>query len=252
MKSNKCAYKVLIGIGSLMTISYIGAIWANDVCKVILNIVAMIGSGVLCSALVSLFLELKSEKEKKKQSSFILEGIKSRLKFILIWEIKVLSAYSILIKPDSQKRTKKYKLTLTNAIVKIKEILESITQNTENIYQYSSNMDFEYMNKIKRKNTLAFGFSLPYYKDLASRISDLLIDSNNYLINGVFNEDKINILKSMEIEIKEIIGFSTEDSLELLMEFREIFFKNIEMYYKVLDIDLNEEQDCYIREIKNI
>ena len=156
LKSNKCAYKVLIVIGSLMTISYIGAIWANDVCKVILNIVAMIGSGVLCSALVSLFLELKSEKEKKKQSSFILEGIKSRLKFILIWEIKVLSAYSILIKPDSQKRTKKYKLALTNAIVKIKEILESITQNTENIYQYSSNMDFEYMNKIKRKNTLTF------------------------------------------------------------------------------------------------
>ena len=54
----------------------------------------------------------------------------------------------------------------------------------------------------------------------------------------------------MQIEIKEIIGFSNEDSLELLMDFRQIFFKNITTYFNTLDINLTEEQDFFIRKLK--
>lgn len=233
-----------------MTFSYISTFWAKGILPIILNIIAMIGSGVLCSALVSLFLEIKSENEKKKQSAFILEGIKNRLRFLLLWELKALSSYAILTKPNSTKITQKSRLKLKDSISKINELLETITKNIESVYQYSNVIDTEYMEKLKIRNNLAFGTSLPYYKDLLSKISDLLINSNNYLINGVFNEDKVNVLKSMEIEIKEIIGFSNEDSLELLMEFRQIFFKNITTYFNTLDINLTEEQDFFIRKLK--
>ncbi|MBR2614530.1 MAG: hypothetical protein IKC71_02905 [Clostridia bacterium] len=249
MKRDKLIYTIMIIAGALLTISYIGAIWAGEPIKIILSIVAMLGSGVLCSALVSLFLELKSEKDKKKQSSFILEGINNRLKFLLVWELKTLSTYLILIKPDNLKKTNKYKLNLKEIISKINNILNEIVSDTDILYQYNTNINNEYLKKVKIKNNLAFGSSLPYYKDLLAKITDLLIDSNVCLINGVFDEDIINVLKSMKIEISEIIGLSNKESLELLMEFRQIFFQNIEMYFRTLNIDLEEKQVCYIREV---
>ena len=163
-----------------MTFSYIGSFWTKGILPIILNIIAMIGSGVLCSTIVSLFLERKSENEKKKQSAFILEGIKNRLRFLLLWELNALSSYAILTKPNSTKITQKSKLTLKDSISKINELLENITKNIESVYQYSNVIDAEYMEKLKIKNNLAFGTSLPYYKDLLSKISDLLINSNNY------------------------------------------------------------------------
>ena len=65
---------------------------------VIINIVSIIGSGVLCSAIVSWLVEESNKKQKeetiREQRKFILGTLSAQTKSILSWEICALSQYS--------------------------------------------------------------------------------------------------------------------------------------------------------------
>jgi hypothetical protein len=252
MKANKHIYILMIVVGAILTASFVITIWTNPNIDAIINIVAMVGSGVFCSAIVALFTELRNERilelEHNRQREYILSSLKNSLKFFFVWELKQISSYSILAKTDN-KKTNKYELSILDSINKIINYLEQISSSIETIYQYSSVIDSEYLKRIKARNNLAYESVLPYYKNLQSIISSLIIDSNNYLISGVLDEKKINTLKDMQQDINAIIGYSNEDGLELLFEFKLLFFKNLSEYLDAIEINKSERLNCYIREI---
>ena len=55
-------YFWMIAVGFVLTISFIATIWLKGVWDTIFNIVAMIGSGILCSAVVSYIIEISNNK----------------------------------------------------------------------------------------------------------------------------------------------------------------------------------------------
>ena len=252
MKASKHIYILMIVVGAILTASFVITIWTNPNIDAIINIVAMVGSGVFCSAIVALFTELRNERilelEHNRQREYILSSLKNSLKFFFVWELKQISSYSILAKTDN-KKTNKYELSVLDSINKIINYLEQISSSIETIYQYSSVIDSEYLKRMKARNNLAYESVLPYYKNLQSIISSLIIDSNNYLISGVLNEKKINTLKDMQQDISTIIDYSNEDGLELLFEFKLLFFKNLSEYLDAIEINKSEKLNCHIIEI---
>ena len=242
----------MIVVGAILTALFVITIWSNQNVDVIINIVAMVGSGIFCSAIVALFTELRNERilelEHSRQREYILSSLKNSLKFFFVWELKQVSSYAVLSK-SGNKKTNKYDLSVLDSINKIVNYLEQISSSIETICQYSSVIDSEYLKRIKARNNLVYESILPYYKNLQSIISYLIIDSNNYLISGVLDEKKINTLKDMQQELNTIIEYSNEDGLELLLEFKLLFFKNLPKYLDTIEINKSEKLNCYIREI---
>lgn len=249
MRKSKLLYIIMAGTGLVLTLSLIASIWTNDNVTIILNIVAMIGSGVLCSALVALFTELRDERlikaEYNRQRKYIFASLKNTLRNILIFEIKNLSAYSLLIEPN--KKTNKHNFSIAEAVEKIIFFLSQMN-SIQNIDQIDFIIDSHYLDRIKARNAFTYELTLPYYKSLLNAIASIIAESNNFLICGVLNENQIETLKDWQWEINPIIEHSKESTLELLLDFKTLFFKNIYKYLDVLDFDKNEQLNCYIVE----
>ena len=145
----------MIVVGAILTTLFVIIIWSNQNVDVIINIVAMVGSGVFCSAIVALFTELRNERilelEHSRQRGYILSSLKNSLKFFFVWELKQVSSYAILSK-SGNKKTNKYDLSVLDSINKIINYLEQISSSIETIYQYSSVIDSEYLKRIKARN----------------------------------------------------------------------------------------------------
>jgi hypothetical protein len=92
MKANKHIYILMIVVGAILTASFVITIWTNPNIDAIINIVAMVGSGVFCSAIVALFTELRNERilelEHSRQREYILSSLKDSLKFFFCLGVK--------------------------------------------------------------------------------------------------------------------------------------------------------------------
>ena len=89
MKANKHIYILMIVVGAILTASFVITILTNPNIDAIINIVAMVGSGVFCSAIVALFTELRNERilelEHNRQREYILSSLRNSLKFFFVW-----------------------------------------------------------------------------------------------------------------------------------------------------------------------
>ena len=85
-------YIWMIAVGFVLTISFIATIWLKCVWDTIFNIVAMIGSGILCSAVVSYIIEIsnnkRDEKLKQEQQKYIFSSAKDSLLWLFSLEYK--------------------------------------------------------------------------------------------------------------------------------------------------------------------
>jgi hypothetical protein len=101
---------------------------------------------------------------------------------------------------------------------------------------------------VPERNRLAYQNILPYYEHLQHGILKVLNDANHYLIDGILDEDVIAILNTMQQELASIISSSNESNLELLFDFKEMFFDNLTGYLNALGVAQDEILHCYIKE----
>ena len=96
---NLWKWVMLVG-GAIGVLLYIAMIWWGDntVVAVFLNISAMLGSGVLCSSIVSLIIEHNTKKaqveEHKRQCEFIFSTLRVDLIRIAKEELRNISEYT--------------------------------------------------------------------------------------------------------------------------------------------------------------
>lgn len=107
-------YIWMIVIGFVLTISFIATIWTNNTWSAIFNIISMIGSGILCSAVVSYIIEISNNKRvqnlKQEQQKYILSSVKDSLLWLFSLEYKNLSEYLILSDTTNKYKTNKKEL----------------------------------------------------------------------------------------------------------------------------------------------
>ena len=250
MGSSKCRYIIMMIIGSICTGLYVATLWANSIWDMIFNILAMLGSGVFCSALVSLIIETRNEimleQEHKRQRDYILSSFRNSVKSLIELELRCLSRYCLLLEAEDVKKTHNCKLPINTTIDKILDYLSQLRESVQMCYQYSNVIDSNYLKRIKYRNTFAYELTFSHYTYIQKSLEHLVYESNNYLIAGVLDEKAIKSLKDMNSGCVLVIESSHEDKLDLLFEYKFILFNEMGKHLKNLGFDLNEELNCSI------
>lgn len=245
----------MIVCGVVVALLAILNIWVCDNWKIIINIISTLGGGVVCSAIVSWLVEASNDKrlkeERKRQREYILSSLKFNLNLLLRLEVRCMSAYSILIENEDNKEVVSSKITIKEACLKIKGYLEKINNSTVIRHGLiNDKTDSDYLKRVGVRNNFAYGNTLSSYTHIFNILSNIMEESNNYYIGGVFDKEIIEAIKGMQVDVNSIIQYSNENSLDLLVEFKHIFYANVLGYLDTLKIDINEIIGCSVRQLK--
>ncbi len=245
----------MIVIGFVLTISFIATIWLKGAWNTIFNIFAMIGSGILCSAVVSYIIEASNNKRdenlKKEQQKYVLSSVQNSLLWLFSLEYKNLSEYLGLSDTTNKYKTNKKELEVEKALNEVRNYLSQITNNASICFQFTNVIDSNYLTRIKRRDDLAFKNNLPYYERLNKELLKIYEDSNYYLTIGILGKEQLRVIHDLQIDVDQIIYYSNENNLDTLFEFKEIFIKNISKNLSLFNIKESDKIICYDKVISN-
>lgn len=248
-------YIWMIVIGFVLTISFIATIWTNKTWTIIFNIIAMIGSGILCSAVVSYIIEIsnnkRDEKLKQEQQEYILSSVKDSLLWLFSLEYKNLSEYLILGDTTNKYKTNKKELEVEEALNEVSNYLRQITNNATICFLYTNVIDSNYLTRIKRRDDLAFKNNLPYYERLNKELLKINGDSNYYYTTGIIGKEQLSVIRNIQIDVDQIIYHSNENNLDTLFEYKEMFITNISKHLSLFNIKESDKIICYDKVITN-
>lgn len=247
-------YYWMMAVGTIATLSFIATIWLeNRAWNIIINIIAMIGSGILCSAIVSYIIEISEnkriEKLKCEQRSYILSSVKCLILHLLSSEYKNLSEYVVLSDITNKFKTTNEEIEIKTVIDKLCDWINYITNNVSICYQYSNVVDSNFLVKIKRRNELAFQYLLPYYEKLNKDLLKIYEDSNVYFIDGIFDKEQLEKIHSIQIDVDSIIACSNENSIDLLFEYKKMFITNINNVLDIFSVEESETIKCLYKSV---
>lgn len=241
--------------GSIATLSIIATIWTDKTWTVIFNLIAMLGSGILCSAVVSYIIEISNNKRdenlKQKQQEYILSSIKDSLLWLFSLEYKNLSEYLTLSNTTNKYKTNKKELEVEEVLNEVSNYLKQITNNATICFLYTNVIDSNYLTRIKRRDDLAFKNNLPYYERLNKELLRINGDSNYYFTTGIFCKEQLSVIRDMQIDVDQIIYHSNENNLDTLFEFKEMFITNISKHLSLFNIKEYDKIICYDKVITN-
>ncbi len=240
MKSNKC-YIFIIGVRLVVAIC---GLIMNNLCEkaIVYDFMLAIGSGVLCSAVVSWIVECKNnrviERERAMQRKYILGSVVANIKILLKKEIGCLTECSIICQ---EKQRVSQKLTHKSVCEKIQDYIENITNAIVSDSLPNTNCAKDQDHQLQQKYYLAHKKTLWLYSDLVRSLSRIIDEINYFMVSGVFSDqDKENIEK-MYCDVLCIIEGQDNGSLDNLLGYKQNFYENIYEYLNTLNIDINEE-----------
>ena len=249
-------YIAMVVIGVILTLSLIVTLWLpeNHWSVVAFNILAMLGSGVLCSAIVSWIIEWNNDKtldkEHQRQREFFFRSLQSGIDTLIVFELLNLSGF-VLLKNEGIRKSQQKKWSRQAIVAHLQEYVDQIINSIEVFCQHPKTTDSTYFDKIIERNNLAFKNTGGYYRYLDTTLSMLLSESNIYFINGVLTEQQIKGIQSVQQAIQEVLGVS-EDDLDTLFEMKRLFFKELHDCMHLFEMDSDKEIRCYVKELKKI
>lgn len=245
----KKKYIIMITFGVLATLSLIFTIFSDCVWDVIWNIMAMIGSGVLCSAIVSWRVEAANLREQKanisKQREFVTMSTRIWMKQVLALEIQKTSGYLHLHNPQS--------FTFCSQEMKIGEINKLLLSCIEKAKEKMSLDDEQPIvdaENERKKHGFLCNQIMPYYTVLNNRIADIIENSSFFFINGIFSEEEIKDLASLKNIVESIVNEADWYDRHGLIEYKKIFYEKYKKYAALFGITEEEKIEiCYYKEL---
>ena len=238
----KHKYKIMIFTGLILTCClFFELIKLPCWLGVIINIVSIIGSGVLCSAIVSWFVEKSNKKQNietaKEQRKFILGTLCAQVKSILSWEIRALSQYSH-IRVSGERKIILIESTIEEGIEVLKSILKELNQDIDSMYQFSKNIDSEYLERRRLKSAYLCEELMPYYKAIHKTLLSVIENSSMYLLGEILNQKDIEILNDFEHIVECIIWRCESDDNSIILAYKKRFAENLLKYFECIGVDL--------------
>lgn len=218
-------YIIMLVAGFLATFSYVGTIWASNAGDIILNIFAMLGSGIFCSGIVSLIVEKAG---KKRQREFLLFKFVGILSILIREELLYLSSLYVLDIKEENKETVEVDISYKEAVNKILSYLgELIKKEPEETKQAPTSPKFT-VQYGKMKDAYGYGHTLSYYNSLIVALSELTANESLFLIEGVFTEDEINALYGLQNFINPIKMSSEMGNYLTTLERKKFFYNQLQ------------------------
>lgn len=228
-------------------------IYTSITFEVILYVLSSIGGGLICSALVAIIIEKLHEKLEivsvEKQRRFIFSYLQRDLLHILSFENKNLSEY-FLINNEGHKKTNKSELSISDSLLllqnKLAMVIELQGDQTGTII-----IDKNWMKNQDATKSCLMSISLPYYKRLMSDMNSIIINKDTYFINNVLDEQTFERLTSEYYLLEDIIRFSEENAIDLVVEEKKLFYDDMLKLLQSLKVNIEEKITVYERKLIN-
>ena len=218
---NKTIYFSLFS-GIVMTLLYLVAIFLPDNSKwiIVLNFVAMLGSGIFCSALVSLLFAKENEKqiaiEKSKRREFYFNYLVISLKGLMLDELK---QFCNVLKIEYSVKNPLWQGT---SIEKVVELLQQDIAIIQKNNEYSNQILFD-------ANILAKYIELEY---VLISLQDKGIETVLMDIVGIKG---IQFLQRIEHRRQNIIDCYEKQNYEALLQHKKCFFDDVIVLFGIVE-----------------
>lgn len=207
---------------------------------VLMNIFAMLGSGLVCSAVVSWFVEINNEKREReninRQRLFALSEISNNIKYLIRNEMRNLSAF-LLVQEEKKRKVRKGTASIEECTNNLHNMLLRVNSIIKTDYKPS-----------ELKERLLFNDIVPIYQSLNRSLLTILNDSPVYFVNGVLDEASIEKMQQLQGLLNEIISLSysssTEEAIEAKLEFSQEVLEMLSYMY----IDIKQNMTYFINE----
>ena len=211
-----------IVVGFVATLSYAFTLLLDDNSpfNVIFNIFAMLGSGIFCSAIVSLGFEKATKRrmveEQNTRREFYFSYLIYYLECIILDELKHLC--EILDVKYSDQNGLNDGISVDKAVLKLKEMYEKIKDNKELISKISENADL-----------------LRDYEGLNNATSALLKENIQFVLSNIISIDGITCLSHLERYRESILRNHKNKNNEALIVLKPGFFDSIQSFLKIVE-----------------
>lgn len=207
---------------------------------VLMDIFTTLGSGLVCSAVVTWIVESNNEKHHQRdlnrQRLFALSEIVNRTKYLLKNEIRNMSAF-LLVREERKRKVRKATASIEEVVLILNNFLSRVEAIVKTEYKPSP-----------LKERLLFSDLIPVYQTLNRNILGVLEDSPVYFVNGVFDEEGIGQLQQIQSYLNEIISWSHSSSVENAIEAKKALFVEVLSCLRTLGIDILQPMEYYINE----
>ena len=203
--------------------------------SILLDILAMLGSGVFCSAIVSLIIEKQNKKAIKKmreeQTQFVLRSAQRSIINLFRYELRNLSGYYA-------DYVLKEKRTLTKKELTFKEIGDEIVRLINEIKNFESEclnsggaiITPETIKRDEDKSKTLARNPRPYYESIYEKLQSITSNSSLYLVNDIFDKKEIAFFDTLTWDVQGVLNYDTEMHVYdgTLLEFKLCLYEQTE------------------------
>lgn len=254
----KISYVCMFVIGGILSLTMLLDLfdipcWASVVC----SFMSMLGSGVLCSSLVSFLIEKQNEARDKKlkseQREYLIRSVKYRFMRLCEREFSEMSYYYSNYILHNNTKLSKSDFTIEHIGCSICDLLKKIEQN-ETIKKASTSEIIVSPETIKFSATKfrhLVSSNTPYYNSLIQSLTDLSVDYPLLLSTRIFTDTDIENLKELASLLEDVIRFSSEMDLEdgTVLEFKKILFEQTSSILSSLNISADTVISCIYKPV---
>ena len=224
--------------------------------RIFCDFIAMIGSGVFCSTIVSWFFEMQSKAKEKRdreeQKKFVFASVKNSFSRLLERELVEASEYYAKYFSEKDVPYCKEKNTLSQIGEKLVWLFEQF-ETAENVEQSAEilTITVESMKQDEEKQKRLVTNNAIYYKLMFRALSELSSYYNTCFIAGLITEEQVEVLKDLAWDVDIISICEPEIGVDdgSVLVFKRMLFEKTKDYISALNISTSE---CTEIRCKNI
>lgn len=212
--------------------------------KVFFQIISSLGNGVFASAIITLLIEngndKRAESKISNQKKYLLSDIRLMLPTILHNEIRTMSEY-IMLNKNNTLRMKTRDANFSSMLYSVQNLLNNIKDLcTKELMTYGNNIfTVEDVKRIQKKEKVLCEEMRPYYEKLKTYIMTIIEKKEIYLMNELLTQSDFDDLQGFLCLIDDMITYCVNKNIELLIEYKHMFFDDITKIANIVLVDMN-------------
>ena len=221
----------------MLFVKLLPCVVVSELIKIFIDVFAMLGSGVFCSAIVALIIEKQTKETQDRQRKFILASAKDRFITLYSRELAVLSVCNSKYFLKQPLNWKERNLTLKEISDKLLLLMEQF-KHSPKLMDIDKAYTLEDINIEKQKDICILEKNRILYEGLYENLLDILEEANYYLISGVLDEDIIEKISNLKWNFQDILNCSTKEysDEELVIDFKKILFEKTPEILSIFEI----------------
>ena len=257
----KSVYMWMFIIGGLLSASILfDLLEIPEWLSTIISLLAMLGGGVFCSALVSCLIEKQNEtrenKRKEAQREYVLGAVKHNFMRLCEREQAELSSYYSKYVLGNATQYRRELIPVEIIARNVYNLLSAIAKKEEKQRKEDKEIvitkESMEMDRIKRYHIATA--NIPYYEFLLKLLTVLSADFSLLLSTEIFSEKDIEDLKDFISDIESVIMFSSDIDLEdgTILEIKKALFETTDDLLVVLNIPKGTMFSCKYKPVERI